>query len=154
MDSCIEIASSRTELIINRTAVGVMLATLPRQPTNGIVTAANATNAPTASHPSAYLVVSSRRRARPRMTNTITPPPSARTRACFTDVDMSASVNDDRRVVGCSPGLSGDPVLLRSRLPNARAAFVAGPVGSIVDGDRGRRRQPRARGRDTGGPAG
>src|SRR4029079_15211542 len=140
MDSWIEIASNSTELIINRTAVGVMLATLPRRPTKGIDSAARATNAPTASQPSAYLVVSSRRRARPRMTSTIRPPPSARTRACFTDVDMSASVNDDRSVVGCSD-LSGDPVLLRPRLPVARPALADPADGFGVDCDRGRRRQ-------------
>src|SRR4029079_10165465 len=112
IDNWMKMPSSRTELIITRTAVGVMLATLPRRPTNGMFSAARATNKPTPSHPSAYLVVSSRRRARPRMTSTITPPPSARTRACFTDVDMSASVNDDRSVVGCSPRLPGDSILL------------------------------------------
>jgi len=88
MDSWIEIARRRTELIINKTAVGVMLATLPRRPTNGNVTAASATNAPTESQPRVYRVVNNRRLVKARMTSTITTPPSARTRACFTDVDM------------------------------------------------------------------
>ena len=105
IDSCTEIASRSTELIVNSTAVGVMLARRPSLPTKGMSAAATATRPPITSQPIAYRVLSSRFRARRRMNPPMTMPPRSSTSACLAVVDMGT----ERRRWRLAGGVGPDP---------------------------------------------